>query len=626
MKALHRLRPTAARCLLAIAITLGSALGAPADAAPTISARIQPNRIPLGQDARLIVTVSGATNAPTPRPAPVPGLEIRNLGQTMSMQFVNGAMTSEVTNTFLVRPTRVGAFEIPKISVAVGGETLSTRELTLQVVDVDRVPQVKRTQPRAATSPETEADPTMAAEGEPAIALLEVSGLPDREIFVGEVLPIEIRLYVREGTRVTEATPPTVVGSGFTLFRPSDGEPQQQRVRLAGGVYTRLTFPAALSPIAAGEIPLEASLDVTARIPKRVPRQRRRFNDPFFDSFFDSFAYRAVEEKIPVTSPPKPVTVAPLPKKDRPESFTGGVGRFSMEASAEPTTVAVGDPITLRIAIYGQGNFDRLQFPAPPESEDWKAYDPTSKFQAEDPLGLSGRKSFEQALLPLRPDITELPTRSLSYFDPERRRYVTLSTDAIPIDVSAAPAGHRPLPIGQTALSGLDAYELAPNKIEIGTVRTGLEPTATRAWFLALQLLPLLGVGAAIRWGRRRRHLAGDPLHLRSQRVEGELKVLMQRMDAAVTAGDTHAFFEAARRALQERVAGIDGAISAQSLTPPEIDRRLADQPDLRDRVRDIFTAADALAYGGSRERSAELERQRDEVGSLLAELARKGA
>ncbi|MDG2303149.1 MAG: BatD family protein [Candidatus Binatia bacterium] len=621
----HRARHAARILLLAIALVVPALAPAAALGAPTMSARIQPSVLTLGQDARLVVTISGASNAATPRPVAVDGLQMQSLGQTMSMQFVNGSMTTEVTHTFLVRPNRTGDFQIPAISITVGSNTLSTRPLVLRVVDTSRVPQVKRTRPQA-TKPSAERapDPTTGEDGQPSVALLEVAGLPDRKLFVGEVVPVEIRLYIREGTRVTEATPPSLVGSGFTLSRPAGDEPRQQRVRLSGNGYTRLTFPAALSPITAGELPLQATLDITARIPKRVPRQRRRFDDPFFDSFFDSFAYSAVDQKVPVASKPTTVRVAPLPANDRPEIFTGGVGQFSMSASAEPTTVAVGDPITLKVVLSGTGNFDRLQLPGIVETEEWKTYDPTSQFAAEDDLGLTGKKTFEQALLPLRADLSEVPARKLTYFDPERREYVGLSIDAIPIEVRAAPAGHRPLPIGSGAVSGLDAYELAPNKIDLGALHANLRPAATRPTFLLVQLLPLVAVCAAFWWGGRRRRLALDPAHLRSKRIRGELKVLIQRMDAGVASGDSVAFFEAARRAIQERVAGIDGAVAAQSLTLAEIERTLRDRPELCERVRGVFCAADALAYGGSDDEARALAGHRNDVVALLQELDRE--
>lgn len=618
-------RPTFARCtsrrtsfvaLLAIACLAEAGAAA---AAPSISARLEPAEIQLGQDARLVVTVSDAASAPSPRVPPVDGLQVQNLGQTMSMQFVNGTMATEVTHTFLVRPARAGKFRIPTMSLQIGGDTVSTRPVTLSVVEAGRVPRVKRGPPIAGGRPST-ADPSKDARSD--VALLEITGLPDRKLFVGEILPVEIRLYVRQGTRVSEATPPTMVGSGFTLVRPSEDEPEQQRVRLEGAVYTRLTFPGAISPITVGEIPLSASIELTAQIPKRVPRQRRRFDDPFVNSFFDSFAYRAVDQKIPVESPPISVDVAPLPEEGRPASFSGGIGRFTIEADAEPTRVAVGDPITLSLAVAGEGNFDRLRFPEFAESESWKTYDPTSSFEPADELGLSGRKTFEQALLPLRADRTEVPPLELSYFDPERRRYVTLTSPAIPIAVASAPVRHGPRAVGVSPGAGLDGYELAPNKIKLGTVYASLRPAATRLWFLALQALPIAALCGVVWLGRRRRRLARDPFHLRDRKVRGELRVLGQRMDAAVAAGDAAGFFDSARRALQERVAGIDGGVAAQSLTPPEIERRLAHQPQLRERVREVFAAADALAYGGQGESPGDLARLRAEVASILEDLS----
>lgn len=613
-----RFREPLARILFLLVVFCAAA----ANAAPTITARIQPNQIPLGQDARLEVTISGASNAPTPRPPPIPGLEIQNMGQTMSMQFVNGAMSSDVTNTFLVRPAKTGEFEIPPMTVTVGGTTLRTPALTLLVVDAGRgVRRVDRTRP--ATGSGDQAGGSVAETEDAEIALLEVQGVPDRELFVGEVLPVEIVLYVREGTRVTEATPPALVGSGFTLQRPSDNEPAQQRVRLANGRYTKLTFPAALSPIAAGDVPLEASIELTARIPQKVPRQRRRFDDPFFDSFFEPFAYRAVQQKVPVSSPPRSISVAPLPEKGRPESFTGGVGRFSLKASADPTAVAIGDPITLEVSVYGKGNFDRLQLPGLEDSPDWKTYDPTSSFDGEDALGISGRKTFEQALLPLDTDLTQLPERNLSYFDPEERRYVTLSIDSIGIEVAAAPTSHRPRAIGQRIPSGTDRYELAPNKIELGSISATLEPIATRVWFPLLPALPILGVAGALWFGRRRRRLLADPVHARDRKVRAEIERLLIEMDRSVRAGDASAFFMAARRAIQEGVAGIDGDAAAASLTKKDIENRLDGLEDLRARACDVFDAADALSYGGSGGIDVALADTRDEIASLLQEIGK---
>ena len=602
-----------------LALLLGLATASAALGAPSIRARIQPNQIALGQEARLEITVSGATNAPTPRPAPVPGLQIQGLGQTMSMQFAGGAMTTESTNNYVVRPERTGEFEIPAISLTVDGQTVSTNPLTLLVVAAGQAAPSARAPREAGERAQTEE----AAEPEAPVAILEVAGLPERKLYVGEVVPVEIQLFIREGTRVTEASPPTLLGSGFTLHRNSDQDPTQRRVRRGDTTYTRLSFPAALSPISAGDLALIAGLDVTARVPKRVPRQRRRFDDPFFDSFFDSFAYRAVEQKIPVRSADLTLRVAPLPEEGRPASFSGAVGKFSMTTTAEPLSVDVGDPITARIDITGSGNFDRLELPPADETEAWRSYDPTSTFEAEDALGLTGRKTFEQALLPLHPDVDELPLPTISYFDPIEGRYVTLAADPLPIEVRAVASRRRGAPPAQSR-AALEAYELAPNAIEVGPLVTSLRPAASRAWFLPLAAVPCLAVPVALWWGRRRRELAADPRRARALALKQQIARLREQMDDAVTRDQAPEFFDAARRGLQECMTGLEGEASAQSLTLRDMEERLRDDPATAARVRAVFEAADALAYGGGPTDSTELARQRDEVASLLEELAQK--
>jgi hypothetical protein len=107
---------------------------APQRRAATISAELHPAEISLGQDARLSVTIVGSQNAPAPRLPPIDGLEMRGIGQTMSMQIVGGQINSEVTHNFLIQPTRAGSFTIPALTVTASGETLETKPLALRVL------------------------------------------------------------------------------------------------------------------------------------------------------------------------------------------------------------------------------------------------------------------------------------------------------------------------------------------------------------------------------------------------------------------------------------------------------------------------------------------------------------
>mgnify|MGYP001039917717 CR=1 FL=1 len=44
--------------------------------------------------------------------------------------------------------------------------------------------------------------------------------------------------------------------------------------------------------------------------------------------------------------------------------FAGWVGRFQVEASASPTEVSIGDPVTLAVSVSGPEYLDNVELPA----------------------------------------------------------------------------------------------------------------------------------------------------------------------------------------------------------------------------------------------------------------------
>ena len=610
---MRTLRPRATSLAAALLIVLGLVLAPAALAArPRMTAELHPSEIPLGQSARLVITITGVQNAPAPRIAPIDGLQIQGLGQTTSVQIINGEVNAEVTHNYMVEPTRTGSFTIPALSMQVDAETLSTTPLTLSVVDANAVPRAGIAPRGGGASPPSDQAPVS----------LRVT-LPQRDLYVGEVLPVDLTLYIREGVRVTEVTAPTFAGNAFTVSRPQDGQPTQTTEVIDGVRYVIATFPLAISPVSAGEAAIEGKIEVTAI----VPGGRRRFgamDDPFFESFFGGGGQ---QKKIPLSSEPRQVRVLPLPDAGRPADFSGAIGKFTVNASATPKQVTVGDPITLTVTVSGKGNFDRLTIPALEPDNDWKTYAASSKFTPTDPIGVAGRKVSEQAIVPQQATLTAVPPRPFSYFDPEKRRYVELNTQ--PIALTVAPAPHSAKAPGVAAPSAardaggeaVDAgqWELAPNQIVPGASERDSSPLTTRPWFLALQVVPLLLLAAGALWARRRDRLRADPAHGRRLAARRRVDAENEAMQRAARDGDTHAFFAAARRAVQECLAR-DPARAAESLTLAELEHLVADAK-LRDEVRDVVGRADAIAYSAEQLPAGHLNAWQSRVTALLQAL-----
>jgi len=602
-----------ARGALALAFALAGLLAADAALAAQMSAQVTPSEIPLGQTARLTVTVSDVQASPTPRIPAIDGLTVQSLGQTTSVQIVSGSVRAEVAHNYVLAPARTGTFTIPALELQVDGERLRTSPQVLRVIDADAVP-------RRGVEPRPRAD----AQEETRPLSLHLRA-PERDLYVGELLPLELELRVREGVRVTEATPPTIAGSAFTVSRPKDAQPAQRGEVIDGVRYTIATFPIAVSPVTAGEHPFTAEIEVTAYMPGR-----RRFGglagDPFFDSFFGG---GGVPKKITVETEPRGVRVLPLPEPGRPPEFSGAIGRFTVSASATPKQVAVGDPITLTTVVSGTGNFDRLQIPEIASDADWKTYAPSSKLETTDELGYAGRKTSEQAIVPQHAGLGAVPARAFSYFDPERKRYVTVEAEPIALSIVAAPRGAAggATRARRDAAAGDDPtqVQLAPNKITLGSPAPDRGPLVLRPWFVALQTLPVLALGAGLLWARRRERLRADPAHLRRVALRRRAGAERESLRRAAAAGDARTFFTAARRAVQDRLA-TDPGRAAESLTLAEMERLVADRPAVADELRAVVAEADAIAYGGAPHTTGELRAWDERVARLLDALERGDA
>ena len=322
--------------------------------------------------------------------------------------------------------------------------------------------------------------------------------------------------------------------------------------------------------------------------------------------------------------------VQALPEEGRPASFSGAIGRFTVEASASPAKVTVGDPVTLTVKVSGKGNFDRVSIPAMESGADWKTYPASSKFEPTDALGTSGRKISEQAVVPLTAKVQAVPARPFSYFDPDKHRYVELATQPVALTIEGAPrtgaAGGSATTSARTAKSDGERaaaegeqWELAPNQITAGAP-ADTTPVATQPWFLGLQLLPLAALAAGTLWARRRDHLRADPAHHRRLAARRRVDEETEAMQRAASAGDTAAFFAAARRAVQERLAR-DPDREAASLTLPELTDLVGDDAAVRDELRAIVGRADAITYSGERMPPGQLGDWQKRVAALLQKL-----
>jgi len=574
--------------LFATALLPGAALAA------SFTASLDRDTLTLGENATLSLKFSDGQPQATPTPPAVAGLQFQYVGPSSSFSFINGSTSSSITYNYIIAPQRAGEFTIPAFSVVVGGQPLATAPLKLIVS--------KAGAPSAA-----------AVNSGSEVAFLKLA-FPKPKVFLGESAVGRLELYVRDdvsslnGFQLTSA--PT---DGFSAGKTVELPNQRRRVQVGNRVYTVIPLAVPLTAVRTGALALGP---FTATVVVVLPSQNQG-GDPFFRQFFN----QGEQKQITLASEPVAVESLPLPEQNRPVNFSGAIGNFTMTATAGPTTVTTGDPVTVRVQISGRGALDAVALPAQAAWNGFKAYPPTAKLETTDQFGFQGAKTFEQIISPLNADVHELPALTFSFFNPEDGQYHTLTQPAVPLTVKAASA--TPLPqIAATKAEEKPAQDILPIKENLGAVAANKIPLVAQPVFLAAQAVPVLAFLAAFVWRKRADNLANNP-RLRRQRAVAQL-VAAGKSDLKKFAAENKPdeFFVTLFRLLQEQL-GERLDCPASAITENVVDEHalLRQAPAaLRNALKEQFQHCNQARYAPVRGTS-ELNSVAAQFEKLLGEL-----
>ena len=596
---------TPGRIFIAVFGIIATAQFAHADS-PSVTAVLNSSEAALGETVHLEIRVTGARGADAPEQIVVDGLEIRRTGTSQRIEMNNLSLTSSVIYDYTVMPLRAGRFTIPPQTIRVGNNSLRTPALTLNVAD----------SPGRSSGARPGRGAGAASANNLVFAELIV---PSKAAYVGEIVPVQIRMGFDPRVRPRLIEPPEITGQGFTAQKLQQSGENTETI--SGRLYEVVTYKTAIAAARAGKFeigPVNAKAQIV--IPRRqsAPRSRPRSpfdlfdqDDPFSDPFFSNpFSQLGERREVEIKSEPVALEVKPLPK-NAPPSFSGAIGNFTMATDANPKTVPVGDPITVATTISGRGNFDRVNAPVIEDERGWHKYPPSSKFKQDDEVGLSGTKSFEMVLSPNEKK-QGLPLLAFSYFDPVKEQYVTLHSEPIPINVqggaavaqnagatqSAAPtpstATARP-PVPPSVKPRDILYQLteAPKKAE------SFAPIYTQRVFWAAQLIPLLALIGFAGWKIRRARIDNrEAQRIAALRHEAtDLMHKLHRNDVS-----PREYYAEASRVVRLKAALASGN---RRIDPNMVDVETAAETfklnsDSRDRLRRLFEQSDEWQYSGA--------------------------
>ena len=598
------------RWLPVLALVLGMAAQA---ADVSVKASLTRGITVIGEPVQYQIKITNGRREGDPPDVAVDGLPIRYLGPSTSsvMRLDQSGFRQERTTIFVyeVAPEKNGTFTIPAVEVNVDGRKLKTDPVALTV------------QPSSADN-----DGRPRAQGVAEIVLAK------KTAYVGEMIPVEVRLFVDSRVKWQPVAMPEISGEGFTKLKMP--EPRRPEQVVKNGIdFDVLVFKTAITPGKAGKLTIGPA-DVIYNA--QIPRGRRNGPQSMFDLLDqDIFGNRffAETQQIKVKAEAVELTVKPLPAAGKPRDFSGAVGTFQFSAAGSPSHVKVGDPVTMKLRVSGRGNFDRVEAPALRDPAGWRSYPPSGSFRKEDSdeLGTSGTKTFEMAVIPEEKK-TQMPEFTFSYFDPEAEKYVTLASEPAALRVdggkAAVPASApSPTAAGNEPKSEPDTPKNAPNPTDIlgprydAGARKSFEPLYERQEFWLAQA-GMLGVLLLV-VGLRMRGQPGAEAS-RSAALRREKAALLAKLRRSEIAHEE--FFDAATRVIQieaalttgANAAGVDATAARALAGPDEATAEVIDE---------IFSArAELLFAGGGRDDSRVSGDERLRVLAALDRIGRNHA
>jgi hypothetical protein len=503
----------------------------------------------------------------------------RDVSQT-SWTFVNGKTSQKVVKRYVMgyslTAEKAGKIRIPSLTVTIDGTAYKTNSVEVNILEPGTTDKLD----------------------------LEVK-LSEQRCYVGQAIIMTVNFYVSAEVGDFQMNVPVFEREELFYFEnPDITDPGARQYRLSAAmkepVYvsqsrvvrnqrnaTLLSFRKVLTPKRAGEIEIGA-VSVSADV--AVERSR------------GFFGFQPRYKRFMVSSAPVKLTVLRLPAGEAPEQFYGLVGRYTISASAAPTKVNVGDPITLTIKIGGGRYLKPVQWPALEQISELAANFRIPPQKASPALE-RGFKVFTQTIRANNDEVTVIPPIPLAFFDPDKGKYVTAKTE--PIELEVAPT---------EVLTGADMVgsDFAPVNKEVEAIKKGLSANYEGYDVLANHgfspLAAVLSPGYAVIWGlplagflasciiRLARHTSPERVAMKRRRSAGGRAVKeLKKVGAAETGRRDDMLAAVMKQYVGERFDRSAGSLTAEDCR--EVIVAEVGDVEIGDRYRDIIDRCEARRY-----------------------------
>lgn len=347
-----------------------------------------------------------------------------------SIRIINGEMSKSTnyTITYVLLPQKSGEFRIGPAEAKVKDKTYRTRETIVEVRDNSSGSSSGTGQP----SNRQQNDDSASLENRAGSQIgkddlmLRIT-LSRRNVYKGEPIRATLKLYSRVNVVGSEGAKMPTFNGFWTQQLETEQGPFRESV--GGKVYEAYNIAEyLLYPQQNGTLHIEpAELTVVVQV---VVQSNRGF-DPFFGGGHEIYNLRRK-----LVTPEVTVAVKDFPT-GAPASFTGAVGKYTMEAKLSTDRLEANSAATATVKISGTGNLNFLQAPKLELPTSFELYDVKSDESLRtNGSGNTGYRRFEYPFIARAEGEYTIPAIEFTYFNPETEQYVTLSSQPFPVEIT----------------------------------------------------------------------------------------------------------------------------------------------------------------------------------------------
>ncbi|MDR3124278.1 MAG: BatD family protein [Endomicrobium sp.] len=384
----------------------------------TISYKASVNRktVPLNESFVYSITLSGdGTDLPEHQVSNLTDFTKFGTSTSQNMSLINGKANVSVTYKYTLGPKRIGKFTIPPARIAYNGKTYLTETVDIEVIPSQSAQSLPRSNTNNVTS--MHQNKKQAQSNPPGKAFVKAT-VNKKTVYENEKLVYKFSFYTNvDLISNPEYFPPTFVGFW------NDGSKPKSRFEVIGGINYRV------DEIETVLYPIEVGLKTIQ--PAKIKIAVMDFSSPDdADDFFSLFSNMGRGQIKTLETKPVNIDVISLPKSDKPVDFSGAIGDFKIFATLDKKQAQTNEPVTLTVIVKGNGNMKSIS------GINFASYEGFKKYETIISNDSENIKEFKTIFIPLVAGVQEIPSASIAFFNPAKKKYETIKTAAQKVEIT----------------------------------------------------------------------------------------------------------------------------------------------------------------------------------------------